>query len=175
MNLNRSHVKWIILVVVLGGLATAVYVSTPGRITGSSQRGLLFGASATGLMIFAGLLPLGKTLARWKVVRLQTLQKGHIWFGLLSLLLVLFHGGFRTGGALTTALLVILAAILLSGGSGLLFLNQLPLCKEGKAGKSKTAAMIIAAGYRLTLLLHIPLAVALLVLLVFHAVMSLYF
>src|SRR5205807_830691 len=114
-------------------------------------------------------------LARWKVMRLQTLQRGHIWLGLLSVLLVLFHGGFRRGGQLSTALLLVLAAIILSGIAGLFLQHLLVLCKEGKAGKSKTAAAIISVSHRVTLLLHIPLAASLLVLGIAHAVMSLYF
>jgi hypothetical protein len=175
MNINRSDIKWMLAVLVLGALATAAYVYTASESTGSSPAGLVFGISGTGLMAFAGVLPLGKKLARWKIVRMATLQKGHIWLGLLSLPLILFHAGFHTGGLLGRALLVILAAILLSGVAGLLFLHQLPLCKAGTAGKGKTAAAIIATGHKITLLLHIPLAVALLVLVMFHTVMSLYF
>jgi hypothetical protein len=175
VNLDRSHIKWVIGVLILAGLATAAYSQTPPGSTGSSRSGLLFGISGVSLMIFAGLLPLGKKLARWKIVRLKTLQQGHIWLGLLSMPLVLFHGGFRTGGSLTTALLAILAAILLSGLAGLLFTHQLPLSKDGKEGKAKTAAALIKVGHKITMLLHIPLAVSLLVLVVFHALMSLYF
>jgi hypothetical protein len=156
-------------------LAAAAYSQTPAGSTGSSPSGLVFGISGVSLMVFAGLLPVGKKLARWKIMRLKTLQRGHIWLGLLSMPLVLFHSGFRTGGKLSSALLVILAAILLSGIAGLLFTHQLPLSKDGRAGKAKTASTLIRAGHRFTLLLHIPLAVALLVLVVFHAVMSLYF
>jgi hypothetical protein len=175
VNINRSHIKWILSVLLIGAVATVAYSRTPSGATGSSRSGLLFGMSGTALMVFSGLLPLGKKLARWKILRLQTLQRGHIWLGLLSMPLVLFHCHFRTGGALSSALLVILGAILLSGIAGLLFLHQLPLCKEGKSGKGKTAATIITVGHKITLLLHIPLAVALLVLVVFHAVISLYF
>jgi hypothetical protein len=175
VNIDRSHLKWVLAVLVLGALATTAYLLVPGEASASSLPGLLFAVSGTGLMVFAGLLPLGKRLARNRWVRLSTLQKGHIWLGLLSLPLILFHGGFRAGGALSSALLVILSAILVSGVSGLLFQHLLPLCKEGKAGKGKTAAKIITAGHQFTLSLHIPLAVALLVLVVFHAVMSLYF
>jgi hypothetical protein len=158
-------------------LATIAYDCSPYEATGSSVSGLLFGTSGLGLIIFAGLLPLGKKLAltRWKVLRLQTLQRGHIWLGLLSVPLVLFHGGFRMSGVLSSTLLILLLAIILSGVAGLIFQHQLPLCKEGNAGKGKTAAMIISAGHKITLLLHIPLAVALLALLAFHVVMSLYF
>jgi hypothetical protein len=175
MNINRSDIKWIFAVLFLGALATAAYVCTPSGSSGSSPSGLAFGMSGSGLMAFAGVLPLGKKLARWKIVRMATLQKGHIWLGLLSLPLIVFHAGFRTGGMLGRALLVILAAIVLSGAAGLLFMHQLPLCKEGKAGKGKTAAAIIAVGHKVTLLLHIPLTVSLLVLVIFHAVMALYF
>jgi hypothetical protein len=175
VNLDRSHIKWILGILVVATLAAAAYSQTPAGSTGSSRSGLMFGISGVSLMMFAGLLPLGKKLARWKIVRLKTLQRGHIWLGLLSMPLVLFHSGFRTGGLLSSTLLVILAAILLSGIAGLLFTHQLPLSKEGKVGKAKTAATLITAGHKITLLLHIPLAVSLLVLVVFHAMMSLYF
>jgi hypothetical protein len=173
--LDRSHIKWILGILVIFALAAAGYRQTPPGATGSSPSGLLFGMSGVSLMLFAGLLPAGKKLARWRILRLRTLQRGHIWLGLLSMPLVLFHSGFRTGGPLSLALLVILAAILLSGIAGLLFMHQLPLAKEGKAGKAKVASSLITAGHKATLLLHIPLAVALLVLVVFHAVISLYF
>lgn len=175
MHVDRSHLKWIAAALILAALATAAYLGSPDEPVGSSRSGLLFGAGATGLMVFAGLLAFRKKLVRWKVVRLTTLQRGHVWLGLLSLPLVLFHCGFRAGGPLSSALLVLLSAILLSGVAGLLFHHLLPLAKAGTTAKGKTAAVIIGAGHRLTLLLHIPLAVALLVLVVFHAVMSLYF
>jgi hypothetical protein len=175
VNIDGAHVKWIIAVVVLAMLAAAAYVASPYESIGSSKSGLLFGVSGTALMGFAGLLPFGRKLAKWKIVRLQILQRGHIWLGLLSLPLILFHCGFHLGGRFSSALLILLGAITLSGVAGLLFQHLRPLCKEGQSGKRKTAAAIIAAGHRLTLLLHIPLAVALLVLVVFHAVMSLYF
>ncbi len=175
MNLDRSHLKWVVAVLVVAAVAAAGYVGWPGDRTGSSPLGLFFGLSGTSLMAFAGLLPFKRRLSRWKIVRPQTLQRGHIWLGLLSLPLILFHCGFRGGGSLSTALLTLLTAIMLSGVAGLLFQHLLPLCKEGKTGKGRTAAVLIAAVHRLTLLLHIPLAVALLILVVFHAVMSLYF
>jgi hypothetical protein len=156
-------------------MAAAAYSQTPAGATGSSPSGLVFGISGVSLMMFAGLLPLGRKLARWKILRLRTLQRGHIWLGLLSMPLVLFHSGFRTGGLLSFALLMILGAILLSGIAGLVFMHQLPLAKDGKTGKAKIASTLITAGHKVTLLLHIPLAVALLVLVVFHAVISLYF
>ncbi len=175
MNLDRSHLKWMVAALVLATAAVMVYLGCPGRHCGSSPLGLFFGLSGTSLMGFAGLLPFKKRLAKWQIMRPQTLQRGHIWLGLLSLPLILLHCGFRGGGSLSAALLVLLTAIMLSGVAGLLFQHLLPLCKEGKTGKGRTAAAIIATVHRLTLLLHIPLAVALLVLVVFHAVMSLYF
>jgi hypothetical protein len=172
---HRMHLKWVIATLVLAALATAGYLATPTGSTGSTWHGLLFGISGSGLMLFAGLLPLGKKLARWKIVRLETLQRGHIWLGLLSVLLVLFHAGFRRGGQLSTALLVVLAAIIVSGIAGLFLQHLLVLCKEGKTGKGKTAAAIISVSHKVTVLLHIPLAASLLVLGIVHAMMSLYF
>jgi hypothetical protein len=173
MNLDRSHLKWAVAVLALAGLATLAYLHTPPGETGCQRSGLVFAASGAGSVIFAAFLPIGRMLARRRP--LQILQRGHIWFGLLSLPLALFHSGFRMGGPLTSVLLVMLSATLLSGGTGLLFRHLLPLCKEGRSGRAKLAGTIISAGHTLTLLLHIPLAVALLVLMAFHAVMALYF
>src|SRR6185436_8533216 len=118
MLLDHTHKIWVIGTLILAVLATVGYYFMPSGMTGSSWQGLLFGLGGTGLMIFAGVLPLGKKLARWKIVSLPTVQKGHIWLGLLSVMLVLYHAGFRTGGLLSTMLLLVLGAIILSGVGG---------------------------------------------------------
>jgi hypothetical protein len=175
MNIDRTHKKWALATLALAFLAMIGYAMIPTEATGSSWPRLSFGIVGTVLMVFAGLLPLGKKLAKWKIIKLPTMQKGHIWLGMLSLPLVLIHGGFRLGGFLSTALIVVLIVIFLSGVLGLLFQHLLPLCKAGKEGKGKLAATMIASIHQTTLLMHIPLALTLLVLIVSHAVMSLFF
>ncbi len=175
MNFDQTHKKWACAALLLAALATVGYGLTPASASASSWPRLLFGIAGTALMAFAGLLPFAKKLARWRIIKLPTMQKAHIWLGSLSLPLVLFHGGFRLGGVLSTALWIVLLAIFLSGVLGLLFQHLLPLCKSGKEGKSKLAAGLISASHEATLLMHVPLTLALLVLLMSHAVMSLFF
>jgi hypothetical protein len=50
----------------------------------------------------------------------------HIWLGLLAVPLILFHAGFRLGGALTTTLMVLFAVVTLSGLFGLALQQYLP-------------------------------------------------
>jgi hypothetical protein len=175
MFIDHTHKPWIMVVLVLSLAATATHLWLPSDTTSGSWFGLFLGLVAGGSIVFAGLLPVGKRLARWKLMRLSVLQKGHIWLGLLSLVLVLLHGGFRRGGLLSTLALVVLAAIIGSGLAGLLFQHLLPLCKAGKEGKSKLAALLISGGHQFVLFLHVPLTLGLLALIAAHAVMALYF
>ena len=175
MNFDHTHKKWALAALVLSLLATAGYFMVPANSPASHWPRLSFGIAGTALMGFAGLLPFAKRFAKWKIVKLQTMQKGHIWLGLVAFPLVLFHSGFRVGGLLSAALLIVLGAIFVTGVLGLLFQHLLPLCKAGKEGKSKLAASIISGSHELTVHLHVPLAVSLLVLLVSHAVMSMFF
>jgi hypothetical protein len=175
MNIDLTHRKWALAAAALAVVAAAWYCMLPTTLTASSWPRLLFGIAGTALMAFAGLLPFAKKLAKWRIIKLPTMQKGHIWLGLLSFPLVLFHGGFRLGGFLSTALLVVISCIFLSGILGLLFQHLLPLCKAGKEGKAKLAAKIISASHEVTVLLHVPLAVSLVVLIVSHAFMSFFF
>src|SRR3989441_13106650 len=70
------------------------------------------------MMVFAGLLSVRKKFRIWRVGRAQTWMRGHLWLGLLSLPLILFHGAFRFGGNLTTVLMVLLVLVIVSGGFG---------------------------------------------------------
>src|SRR5579883_1544119 len=60
VNLDRSHLKWMVAALVLATAAVMVYLGCPGRHCGSSPLGLFFGLSGTSLMAFAGLLPFKK-------------------------------------------------------------------------------------------------------------------
>ena len=70
----------------------------PGGPRGGSAIGLTFGIAGYALMLFAGLLGARKKVPIWRLGRAQTWMRGHFWLGLLSLPLILFHGGFRFAG-----------------------------------------------------------------------------
>ncbi len=79
--------------------------------------GLTFGIAGYGMMLYAGLLGARKKVPTWRIGRAQTWMRGHIWLGLLSLLLILFHGGFAFRGPLTLVMMVLFFIVI---GSGIL-------------------------------------------------------
>jgi hypothetical protein len=181
MFIDGTHRRWVAAFLLLALLASALHLARRPRTAASARPGLLFGIGGAGLAVFCGLLPARKALLRvrrcasWPILRSSTWEKGHIYFGLLSYLLLQFHGGFRMGGPLTAVLLVVLWAIIASGIAGLLFRHLLVLTKAGKEGKGLTAARIISTGHFLTQQLHVPLTLTLFVLGTVHAVMELFY
>ena len=112
-----------VIALVIAVSATVVFLTMPVGSIASRRLNFLFGISGTGMILFAGSLHLRKKIktTKWPILGLQTWLKGHVWFGLLSILMVLLHARFRWGGSLTSALLVVLIAILSSGIAGLSF------------------------------------------------------
>jgi hypothetical protein len=72
------------------------------------------------------LLAARKKVPVWRLGRAQTWMRGHLWLGLLSLPLILFHGGFRFGGPLTSVLMVLLIVVVVSGIFGAALQHYMP-------------------------------------------------
>ena len=130
MRIDRTHRAWLIASLIVLGLATGTYVvyaaSSPAGPSGGSAIGLTFGIAGSLCMIFAGLLAARKKVPVWRLGRAQTWMRGHLWLGLLSLPLILFHGGFRFGGPLTSVLMVLLIVVVASGIFGALLQHYMP-------------------------------------------------
>jgi len=128
--IDRSHRPWILASVVLLAVATAVYVpyarAALNGPSGGSWVGLTFGFVGFAFMLFAGLLGARRKVPTWRVGRATTWMRAHIWLGLLSLPLILFHGGFGFGGPLTFVLMLLFIAVFVSGIVGLLLQQALP-------------------------------------------------
>ena len=88
--------------------------------------GLVFGSAGFAFMIFAALLGARKRVPTWRLGRAQAWMRGHLWLGLLSLPLILFHGGFHFGGTLTRVLLWLLIVTVASGVFGAALQNYVP-------------------------------------------------
>jgi hypothetical protein len=176
-RLDRTHLTWLVGTLVVAILATSAHLAMPVGSVAARRLDLLLGISGTGMIVFAALLPLRKKIKRtnWPILSLQAWLKGHIWLGMLSILMVLLHAGFRRGGLLSTALLVVLIAILLSGLAGLMFQHLLVLIGGKKEGKAVVAARIIVVGRQANLFMHAPLTATLFVLIVAHVIASLYY
>jgi hypothetical protein len=179
--IDSTHQRWAAAFILIAALTYGLYVALPAGRSASLWPGLLFGLGGTGLALFCGLLPGRKKLLRiplcanWRILRSSIWEKGHIYFGLLSWLLLQCHARFRTGGLLTSVLLVVLWAIIGSGLAGLLFRHLLVLTKAGREGKGLRAASVIATGHFLAQRLHVPLTLTLFILGAAHAVMALFY
>jgi hypothetical protein len=130
MLIDRTHRGWIVGCLIALLIATAIYIpyaraSLHGP-TGGSVLGLTYGILGFALMIFAGLLGARRKVPMWRLGRAATWMRGHIWLGLLSLPLILFHGGFHFGGAVTYTLMILFIVVVVSGILGLLLQQVLP-------------------------------------------------
>jgi hypothetical protein len=106
-------------------------VNETGRSVAGTPLGLIYGAVAAAIFVFAALLGLRRKRPTLKVGRLQTWLKGHIWLTTLTIPLVLLHCGFSTGSPMTQWFLIIYVIVMVSGYYGLALQHFLPrLMKE---------------------------------------------
>jgi hypothetical protein len=108
------------------GIYTLYALKTPQGPRGGSAVGLAFGIVGFGFMLFAALLGARKRVPTWRIGRAQAWMRGHLWLGLLSLPILLFHGGFYFGGTLTRVLMWLLIITVASGVFGAALQNYVP-------------------------------------------------
>jgi hypothetical protein len=77
-------------------------------------------------MIFAGLLGARRKVPTWRIGRGTLWMRGHIWLGLVSFPLILFHGGFALGGPHTTVMMILFVVVWVSGIVGVILQQTLP-------------------------------------------------
>lgn len=122
MRIDKTQRGWAIASLVIFAVFAAVYVAyavnAPSGPRGGSAVGLAFGVIGFGFMIFAALLGARKRVPTWRIGRAQAWMRGHLWLGLLSLPMILFHGGFHFGGTLTSVLMWLLIITVASGVFG---------------------------------------------------------
>lgn len=114
-------------ILVVSGVVYEAYAwNAPAGPRGGSAVGLTFGIVGFAFMIFAALLGARKRVPTWRLGRAQAWMRGHLWLGLLSLPLILFHGGFHFGGTLTRVLVWLLIITVGSGLFGAALQNYVP-------------------------------------------------
>jgi len=137
MRIDRTQRPWIIATILLAVISTIAYViyavETPGGPRGGSGVGLTFGIVGYSMMLYAGLLGARKKVPTWRIGRAQTWMRGHLWLGLLSLLLILFHGGFAFRGPLTLVLMVLFFIVISSGVLGAVVQHFVPSLMTSQA------------------------------------------
>ncbi|MGP0073142.1 MAG: hypothetical protein ACLPWF_14570 [Bryobacteraceae bacterium] len=130
MRIDRTHRPWVIATIALAIVSTVAYivyaVDTPGGPRGGSAMGLTFGIVGYAMMLYAGLLGARKQVPTWRLGRAQTWLRGHLWLGLLSLLLILFHAGFTFRGPLTMVLMLLFFIVIGSGILGAAIQHYVP-------------------------------------------------
>jgi len=144
---NRSHVPWLIFVVLATLTALWIYLGnfqpellpatfpvpssflqkpSGHRSIGGTPLGLVLGTISLGIFVFAALLGMRKKLPFLPVGNVQRWLRGHIWLTLLTIPLILLHSGFRLGGRLTTTITMLYAIVMVSGIYGLILQHKLP-------------------------------------------------
>jgi hypothetical protein len=130
MRIDRTHRPWFAWTALSFAAATLVYIAyaltSQAGPDGGSALGLTFGIAGYAMMLFAGLLGARKKVPVWRVGRTQTWMRGHLWLGLLSFPMILYHGGFAWKGQLTAVLMILLFIVILSGIIGAAIQHYVP-------------------------------------------------
>ena len=147
MRIDRSHAPWILFVALATAAATFLFIANffPTRLPfafslpaffgaapplrhtyGGTPLGLIFGAAAFLIFVFAAALGIRKKKRTWPLGNVQWWLKAHIWLTILTVPLVLFHCGFHAGGWQTSGLMLLYAVVMLSGFAGLALQQYVP-------------------------------------------------
>lgn len=125
MRLDQSHRPWAVGTGAAFAASAVAYLlyawlSAAGA-SGSSWLGLIFGIAGYGMMLFAALLGLRKKYPVWRIGRTHKWMRAHLWLGLLSYPLIVFHSAFSWGGSFTRIMMWTFTFVFLSGilGAGL--------------------------------------------------------
>jgi hypothetical protein len=130
LRIDHTHKGWLVASLAIFGVSLLAYgfyrVPVGAASMGGTGAGLAFGGAGFAFMIFAALLGARKRVPVYRFGRAQTWMRGHLWLGLLSLPLILFHSGFRYGHGLTTWLMTLLILVVLSGLFGAVLQHYMP-------------------------------------------------
>jgi hypothetical protein len=130
MRMDKTQRGWALASLTILAISAAVYVlysfESPQGPRGGSTVGLTFGVIGFGFMMFAALLGARKRVPTWRIGRAQAWMRGHLWLGFLALPMILFHGGFHFGGALTRVLMWLLIIAVFSGVFGAALHHYIP-------------------------------------------------
>ena len=150
MIVDSTHKKWCVFTLILCVISTVLYIlyvrASPNGPSGGSWPGLAFGVAGSFLILFAGALSVRKRIRRREAGSAQSWLRAHIWMGLLSVPLILFHAGFRFGGLLEQILMLVFGLIIVSGIIGLGLQNFLPRFMQTSLPSSTMVEQIPAIG-----------------------------
>lgn len=144
--INADHRGAAVLTAAVTAGLTGAYVAyvraSPYGPSGGSWPGLAFGIAGTAAMLVAGLLAARRKVRTWRIGSALVWMQLHIWLGVLAVPLILFHGGFRLGGPLTTVLMVTFAVVTGTGLLGLALQQLLPAMMTARVPLETVATQI---------------------------------
>ncbi len=124
------HLPWAILSLSVSSLLIAWFIlasyQSGAWLGGGSSSGLACGIAAGLIIAFEMLLWPRKFMRRLRLIPARYWLAAHIWFGLASGPLAIFHCGFHLGGMLPTILMALFLLTLTSGVFGLVLQNLIP-------------------------------------------------
>jgi hypothetical protein len=130
VRIDRTHKGWLVASLAILGVSLLLYafyrVPLSRGSMGGTAAGVAFGSAGFAFMIFAALLGARKRVPVYRFGRAQTWMRGHLWLGLLSLPLILFHSGFRYGHGLSAWLMTLLIVVVASGLFGAALQHYMP-------------------------------------------------
>lgn len=130
MLLDSTHRRWLIATVLIFVAATVFYVpyhvASLNGPSGGSFLGLVYGFVGLAFMLYAGVLGARRKVPMWRLGRATTWMKGHLYLGLVSYPIIVYHAGFQIGGPVTLVLMILFTFVILSGIFGLVLQQYMP-------------------------------------------------
>jgi len=127
---TRESARWRNVALVLFAALTAAYLwwhREAGFAHGGSEFGIAAGLAAFALVLLLLFFGVRKRMyGSRRLGRLETWLHSHVWLGVLSLALVLYHSGFRFEDGVAVAALVALLLVVVTGAFGALLYTTVP-------------------------------------------------
>ena len=125
-----EHYPWVLASSVVLALAVVWFIfASVGQAewpSGSSLPGFTFGVIGGLICLFEFLIWPRKKLRSWRIGKVSTWMRAHIWLGLLAVPLLVLHTGFRWGGPFSSTLMTLFLVVIASGVWGLVLQQFLP-------------------------------------------------
>lgn len=121
--------RWFLFSLALLVLATAAYVryaGVAGVPHGGSTTGIAYGIAGSLLILLLLAFGIRKRAYRSALGTLDGWLQAHVYLGMVSVFVVLFHAGFRFQDKVATASFLVLAAVVASGLAGAVLYTGLP-------------------------------------------------
>lgn len=117
---------WVASAIAVGLILHYINYQSRTVAYGGSIEGLLYGVAGTGLIAVLMYLGIRRRSYASNTGTLQGWVSAHVYLGLLTLLLIPMHAGFRFGCDVHTLAFVLLAVVVLSGVVGLFLYHNIP-------------------------------------------------